>query len=311
MSFHFTCPYCFKKTLVDESLAGQSGPCASCGKTITIPGPPPKQPAVVRPVDRESIDVARSPEWRYLAWLLKIGALLAGVLILSSLAIYLLWPTFQGLKSRRDRVASLNNLQLIARALNEYALTYGSYPPPVVYDAAGKPMHSWRVLILEQLGEPALYAQYDFGAAWDAPQNVKLFARCPRVYISPTVGNPTGLSEANYVLMTGSGTIFPKSGPLRPADIGDGPQNTLLVVETDNQTNEWTKPWDIDVSKLNTKIGSSGPNSIGGNHDGGATGVFADGQPVWLPEDLSPVLLQSIISPNGGEPIDRDDYQWE
>ena len=36
MSILFTCPHCGKQTHVADEFAGRSGPCAGCGKTITV-----------------------------------------------------------------------------------------------------------------------------------------------------------------------------------------------------------------------------------------------------------------------------------
>ena len=38
MAIHFTCPHCGVVTNVAEQYAGQTGPCARCGKTTTVPG---------------------------------------------------------------------------------------------------------------------------------------------------------------------------------------------------------------------------------------------------------------------------------
>ncbi len=313
MPFHFTCPYCFKKTLVHESISGRSGPCAGCGKTVTIPEPPARVPQSIKPVDSRYVELQQlKPKRKFMAWLLKAVGLVAGVILFSGLCLYLLWPSLQGLKMRRDRVASLNNLQRIARALNEYALEHGTYPPPVVTDANGQPLYSWRVLILEQLGEPGLGASFRKDLAWDSPENANLLPRCPAVFVSPAsaaIGR-TG-AESNYALITGNNTLFPSTGPLRPGDIKDGREQTLLVVETSNTNTEWTRPWDIDVGKLNTKIGASGPNTIGGNQEGGAAVVFANESSGWLPEDLSPALLHGLISPAGGEAINPKTYHIE
>lgn len=314
MPFHFTCPYCFKKTLVHEALAGKSGPCASCGKSITVPEPPPQQPAAMQPINSGYVAADRasprrsSPRRRLLAGLVKIVGLTAGLLLLSGLCLYLLWPSFQGLKSRRDRIASLNNLQRIARALNDYALTHGVYPPPVVYDASGLPLYSWRVLILPQLGEDFLAASFHKDLAWDAPENVPLLTNCPSVFVSPAARQARSGAESNYALITGNNTIFPLAAPMGLDDVTDGREQTLLVVETSFANGEWTKPWDIDITKLNTKIGSTGPNSIGGLQAGGAAVVFADETPGWLPEDLSPALLRGLISPAAGERLDPAPY---
>lgn len=37
MPIHFTCPHCARETDVSDEYAGQSGSCARCGKTITVP----------------------------------------------------------------------------------------------------------------------------------------------------------------------------------------------------------------------------------------------------------------------------------
>jgi hypothetical protein len=310
MPFRFTCPYCYKVTLVDDALAGQSGPCAGCGKTITIPQRSPQQaPDGVHPIDSPYVDKpSQDRDYRLAGWLLKaIGALIL-FSVLSAAMIFLFWPVFQDLRARRNKVACMNNLQQIAAALNAYAADYGSYPPPVVYDDQGRPMHSWRVLILDYLGEEALYAQYDMRQPWDSPANAFLFDRCPRVFLSPVSSVNLG-SEASYMLITGPGTVFPASGPLGPQQIGDGAENTLLVVEVNNGIHEWTKPIDLNVNALNRRIGAAGPTAIGGNHGGGATAVFADGTGAWLPSDLDPVLLDAITTPNGGEPIDVSEFE--
>jgi hypothetical protein len=313
MAFHFTCPYCFKKTLVDEALAGQAGPCISCGKTVTVPPAPVAHPATVRPVDGPTIQLetnASLARRRLLVLIVKVSGLTAAVALLSGLTIYVLWPTLDGLKARRDKAACMNNLQLLATALNAYAAQHGSYPTPTVYDANGKPLYSWRVLILKQLGEHSLAAAFKLDEAWDSASNIQLLGqRCPRVFISPGVPMSRGISETNYFLLTGPGTLFPPSGPLSPNNITDGGANTLLIVESENSFAEWSRPIDIDVSKLDTNIGSTGLNTIGGTHAGGATAVFANATPAWLPDDLTPGIVDALISPNGGEPVDPTRFE--
>jgi len=72
MVIPFTCPHCGLQTNVPEEYAGQSGPCAGCGQTITIPRaahpapafrPPPSigdDPAIrmLLPVGRSGLAIA-------------------------------------------------------------------------------------------------------------------------------------------------------------------------------------------------------------------------------------------------------------
>ncbi len=237
-------------------------------------------------------------------FVLRAAALAVGVTLFSIVMIYGLWPTFKGLKERRDAINCMSNLQRIAMAMNAYAKDFGTYPTPVVMDAAGKPLYSWRVLLLPYLDEANLYANFKLNEPWDSTHNAPLVASCPAVYISPgSVGNT---SQASYVLITGAGTIFPSTGPLKPAQIADGPSRTLLLVETNNMIHEWSKPYDIDVAKLNVRIGAAGNDKIGGTHADGASAVFADGEPAWLSSDLPSTIVDAAITPNGSEAIAFD-----
>ncbi len=307
MPFQFTCPYCFKKTLVDESVAGQKGPCVACGKLITVPEPPRKAPSGAQPIGSSYVPpkvLRKSAAYRL--WLVRGVGWLLGVTAVSLIAIYGFWPAMQGLKARRDTITCMNNLRRIAKALNSYGAEHGSYPTPTVFDTDGKPLFSWRVLILPYLDESGLHARFNLKEPWDSESNAQLIPSCPEVYISPGALGGRGMSEASYVLLTGPATLFPPAGPLGPQQVSDGLSTTLLVVETQNGANEWSKPFDLDVTQLNSRIGATGSNTIGGNHATGATAAFADGTAAWLPADLPPTILDAIISPNGNEAIPID-----
>ncbi len=305
MPFQFTCPYCFKKTLVLESLAGQKGPCVGCGKLVTVPEPPSKLPDAAAPIGTSVVRAEQLKSRSEVTMLaLRVGGLALGIIVFSAVMLFGFWPTFKGLKARRDAIACMSNLQRIANALNAYAADHGTYPTPVVTDAKGTPLYSWRVLLLPYIGEANLHANFKLNEAWNSPANSMLIAQCPDVYTSP--GSSSKGSFANFVLITGAGTIFPPTGPLKPAQINDGLDKTLLVVETNNSANDWSTPFDVDISKLNARIGSTGPNSISGSHPEGAAAVFANGEPAWLSVDLPTAIVDASITPNGNESIPFD-----
>lgn len=309
MPFEFTCPYCYKKTMVDEALAGEKGACVSCGKVIQVPEPPRMSTQKrAKETGRKSLVPL---------WLIKTVCLTVVGAILAGAAIFVLWPSLRSVKDRRDRLACMSNLQQIAKAINAYAAEHGTYPSPVVYGPKGAQLYSWRVLILPYLGEEALYSRFKLNEPWDSQANAALLPLCPNVYISPgSDGGPGMVSESNYVLVTGKGTIFPPTGPLGPGDVADLPNRTLLVVETSNYARGWTEPSDIDVNKMAGQIGgqtigtmSGDPTAIGGSHKGGATVVFADEQPGWLPEDIAPAAVQAMVTPAGGEPVNTEAFR--
>lgn len=316
MPFQFTCPHCFKKSRIEDKYAGQKGPCAGCGKPVTIPIPKELKGAIESSSSVPSPTLPKSPAARAhrlvrtklaLALFSAVGLLLVGFAGWKLFQTVSLLPVFQSLQERNERTLCMNHLGRIARALNEYAATHGTYPPPTVYDADGKALYSWRVLILRELGEFDLHNQFRFDEPWDSEHNSSLLGtRCPRVFISPRRRDYKDSSESSYFLIVGEGTIFPNSkSSLASQDIVDGPQNTLLVVEAKNSIHEWTKPMNIDFSLWQgggTSIG------VGGTHSGGFTAAFADGTPAWIADETPPELIRSLITSDGGEPVDRQHF---
>jgi hypothetical protein len=59
-------------------------------------------------------------------------------------------------------------------AVANYHDVKGHYPPAYIADANGKPMHSWRVLILPYLEENELFEKYDFTQPWNSEANLRL-----------------------------------------------------------------------------------------------------------------------------------------
>ncbi len=56
------------------------------------------------------------------------------------------------------RASCSGQLSQLALALHNYCDVYGVLPPAHVDDEHGRPMHSWRVLILPFINEDTLYA---------------------------------------------------------------------------------------------------------------------------------------------------------
>ncbi len=323
MPIQFTCPYCFKKTLVDDKYSGQEGPCAGCGKSVTIPALRSRGQSVEGQTSSDEtqayissssyVPLAGSKTRRK-----QFGKLVAALCAaLGLVAIgYVAWIAatkfgtssfVQQISQRRDRAQCMNNLRQITRALDRYADQHGSYPPAFTRDADGKPLHSWRTLILEELGEPYLHSQVRFDEPWDSEHNVAVLGHaCPDPYKSPARDDYEYTIHTSYFLILGDGTIYPSDGlPIARDQISDGLARTLLIVEADNQTYPWYQPIDIEARDWS---GSTGSVSIGGTHVGGFTAAFADGQPAWIPDNTPKEIIRNMITAQGDEHVDRQPY---
>src|SRR5262249_5499853 len=129
------------------------------------------------------------------------------------------------------------------------------FPPQAVYSPDGKPLLSWRVLILPYLEKDDLYKEFHLDEPWDSEHNKKLLAKMPKTYAMPgrQEKEPT---ETFYQGFAGKGAFFDGKQGTKIVDITDGASNTIMVVEAAKAV-PWSKPEDIpfDAGKPLPKLG--------------------------------------------------------
>lgn len=213
-----------------------------------------------------------------------------------------IWAPNKHHTARRTQCGS--NLKKLAAALNAYEAQHGSFPPAYIKGPDGKPWHSWRVLILPQLGEQKLYEQYSFDEPWDGPNNRRLTAKMPDVFRCPVdVKRPEW--NTSYVAVVGSETIWPGPEGCRLKQVKDGLSNTLLLAETVDSGIGWMQPVDLNVGEIFYRIGA--PEGVCSNHPGGANVVAADGELHFLPATLPVSNVKTLLTRHGREEVE---FPW-
>jgi prepilin-type processing-associated H-X9-DG protein len=215
------------------------------------------------------------------------------------LVIACLISLFQSPRSTSGRNFCESRLQQLALALRGYHTTHGCFPPPYIAGKDGRPMHSWRVLILPQLGRMDLYRAYHFDEPWDGPNNRLLAATHVRDYECPSAAN--GSASTNYLAVVGPGSVWREGRSTKLGEITDGPANTILVVEVASSGVHWMEPRDLDMLPLAPGINPAG-QGISSRHTDGANVVMADGSVRFLPDGLIPAEVNALLTIAGGEP---------
>jgi hypothetical protein len=198
------------------------------------------------------------------------------------------------------RAQAGNNLKQIVLGLISYADAMGSMPPAAVCNKTGKPLLSWRVLILPYLDQNDLYKQFKLDEAWDSDHNKTLIAKMPKVYAMP-LPSTAKANETYYRAFVGNGAALDLlTGPKYPADFADGTSNTVLVV-TAKDAVPWSKPDDLafDPDKDMTKL-------LGFFHGDLCMVGMADGSARGLSKKISKTTLHGAITRNGGEVLGSD-----
>ena len=179
--------------------------------------------------------------------LLNVGGILFFLLL-----VLLLLPSIPSAREAARRMQCSNNLKEIAIAFHYYRAEHGHLPSAYTVDENGKPLHSWRVLILPYIEQNELYEQIRLDEPWNSEYNRRFHANAPSVFQCPSshhVGRcPTCLrghdsveGGAFYSVVCGAETAFTGSQPTKLEDMTGGTSNTIVVVERRTPVN-WMDP---------------------------------------------------------------------
>jgi hypothetical protein len=148
------------------------------------------------------------------------------------------------------RAKCISHLKMIAFALQNYAAAHNAFPPAYTTDADGKPLHSWRTLILPQLEEQKLYQSIDLSKPWDDPVNVAAFKSAVDVYRCPSSDDDRQNYTTYLAVVTPESCVRP--GEPRPLSEAKGTQSlTLLLIEVDaDHAIPWMQPIDADENLI-------------------------------------------------------------
>jgi prepilin-type processing-associated H-X9-DG protein len=285
MPISYSCPHCGKQFSVADQYAGQSGPCAACGQTITIPGPLPAQAYYYAPKPSSGVG----------GGVIALIVVLAALVLLCPCGVALLLPAVQAAREAARRASSANNLKQIGIALHNYHNVYGSFPPAVVLDKDGKPLYSGRVLLLPFLEQQPLYDQFDKTQAWDSPANLTYSQSPLKVFVDPSC--PTQQpGKNNYEFVIGQGAMFEQGQQIKLSDITDGTANTIAIIEVRSTGQSWAAPSGVEVGQLAAGLPQ-------GNHPGGSQVLMADGSVRFFSQKINPQLLHSLGTRAGMEPV--------
>lgn len=223
--------------------------------------------------------------------LLKVLAVVG----LLGFVVILLLPTTRSARPAARRMVCGNNLKQIGLALHNYADANGGvFPPAYTVDAEGRPLHSWRTLILPYMEEGELYKKIDLTKPWDDPANKEAYAAMPRAYRCPSTNCPPG--QTTYLAIVAPGSCLQPSEPRSLSEFADGTSLTLVALDVDAaHAVHWMSPKDASEEWLvNLKTASKLPHSI-------VMALLADGSVRGINRNTDVAELRALISIAGDD----------
>jgi prepilin-type N-terminal cleavage/methylation domain-containing protein/prepilin-type processing-associated H-X9-DG protein len=209
--------------------------------------------------------------------------------------IALLLPATRSSRSAARRSQCTNNLKQIALALSNYEQAYKALPPAYTVDAKGRPLHSWRTLILPYLEQEPLYRTIDLSKPWNDPANARALETSLPVFLCPEAAGPRNTTTYLAIAAPNGGLIPQESRRL--AEITDAHESTLMVVEAGEEN---AVPWMAPVDADESLVMRLGPGSKL-HHSGGTNACFADGHVAFLKANTPAVVRRAMMSISGND----------
>lgn len=209
----------------------------------------------------------------------------------------------------------INLIQQITVAINNYAARNEGRLPQDIVDTEGRKLWSWRVNILPDLDEQALYDELRLDEPWDGEYN-RQFSAMPVVAFLDFYSDPS-MNHTNFMAIVGSNTVFgeaSKSQAMGRIYLYAADASSIMLVQVDSkQTIPWAKPGDF---VLNPEAPGQG---LSENDGRGFLICSVDGAATYIDEQTSPETLLALFQVNDGkmvdvdqlQPIDRmDEWRW-
>jgi prepilin-type N-terminal cleavage/methylation domain-containing protein len=217
------------------------------------------------------------------------------VIAVIGVLIAMLFPARRSAREAARRTQCQNNLKQIALALQNYEEVFHCLPPAYTVDADGKPLHSWRTLILPYLEQKPLYDTIDLTKAWDDPANKSAYETAVSVYRCPSA-NLSG-TKTTYLAPVSAGSCLQAARPRTLAEITDKHDLVLLVFEVDAEhAVHWMEPTDAK-EQLILSFGEARQL----DHPGGTQAAFVSGRIQYIGKQTKPAVLAALISAAGND----------
>jgi hypothetical protein len=222
---------------------------------------------------------------------------------LTGVLIYLIRPVVRQVQlGARQAVCRARAAELVS-ALYQYRNDNQRFPPCYTVDSQGKPLHSWRVLLLPYLGPQAqaIHAQLRLDEPWNSPHNLAWANQAPDVFVCPD-DQRFAAGDTSFCAIVGDRYAFRPGVGISVEEITDDPSSTVLLIEASHSGINWMSPQDITAADLAQGLNSQLPGSPGSHHVGrGVTVGTAEGQGKIIADHLSPDDLHRMATIGGGE----------
>jgi hypothetical protein len=214
-----------------------------------------------------------------------------------------------GIKMVRETALQANcsaNMCILSRAMMNYYAVQGCFPPAYTVDPEGRPLMSWRVLLLPYLEQQQIYNQLHLDEPWNSRHNRPILegARLEYLFSCPldNIGKEgVNQKSTSYVMIVGPRTISDGPHSVREEDIVDGSLYTIMLIEIADSGIFWAEPRDLKADDINFRINDPEHSGISSHHEKHVNVAYCDGSIFRLRDSTDPKLVKALSTIAGGE----------
>ena len=226
-------------------------------------------------------------------WIIVLVVALIFMALMFCVCSGLLFPAVQAAREAARRMSCSNNMKQVAIGMHNYHSDYGSLPPAYTVDANGRPLHSWRTLLLPYVEQQGLYEQIDRTKPWDDPVNIAFSEVVVPVYSCPSFATGADGAMTTYMVVVDPESCFPGSTSVSFRQIMDGLPHTVMIVECEtDQVVPWMMPQDINRDQFLALSNHDHSRS----HLGGENTAMCDGAVLFLTSETNTTEREQLIS---------------
>ncbi|MEZ6056430.1 MAG: DUF1559 domain-containing protein [Planctomycetaceae bacterium] len=204
-----------------------------------------------------------------------------------------LLPTISSIEGAFGRRDCQEQLYRISLAMLLYEREHGTLPPEYSADETGRPLHSWRVLLLPYLGEKELSMKIRLDEPWDSLHNQQFHRAAVDVYQCPLAHSQPG--ETTYAVISGATTAFQGATGKRLDSFGPKSGQMVLVAER-NVAACWMDPTqEIPLANAQLGINQTTTPGLGSPHPGGAHFALRSAAVTFLSQNIPPETLLGLL----------------
>lgn len=235
--------------------------------------------------------VQNKSKWKYRCIIASVALAITLILIAINWGINKVQVAQTWVSEGTHRATCSGFQEAIWTEIERYRDKHGHFPPAFIADKNGKPMHSWRILILADR-EP--FNKYNFNEPWDSENNRKLADKLPVNFFACPGDKHRSQWNTSYVAITGPGTVFPSP----PAD---GKQEftrdfvpSIMIAEMADSGIQWMEPRDLHVETMSFQLNEWSLLSIRSHHGNIVNVTLANGVRKWLKDTIPSETIKAM-----------------